>query len=58
MNKYKTKWRIQIDKMYEHQWSFGVCISHYKPETYLFINFFKWSISIGKLLVDLEETYE
>mgnify|MGYP000776856593 CR=1 FL=1 len=55
MSECKTKWDIQIDRMNKHQWSFGICISHYRPETYLFINFFKWSISIGKLLVDSSE---
>ena len=52
MNELKVKWGIQIDKLYKNQWSFGICISHQEEETYLFINLFKWSISIGKLLYD------
>ena len=30
-------------------WSFGSCLSHSFGETYLFINFLFWSISIGWL---------
>ena len=29
-------------------WSFGINLSHWKPETYLLIRFFRWSIIIGK----------
>ena len=49
MNELKVKCGIHIDKLYKNQWSFGICISHQEEETYLFINLFKWSISIGKL---------
>ena len=45
----KTKFRIVVDKMCAHQWSFGLCVSRSDSETYLFINFFHWTISIGKL---------
>lgn len=55
MNELKVKWDIHIDKLYKNQWSFGFCISHQEEETYLFINLFKWSISIGKLLSNLFE---
>lgn len=48
----KTKFRIVVEKMYKHQWSFGVCISHSETETYLFINLFRRTISIGKILED------
>lgn len=48
----KTKFGIKIDKMYKGWWSFGVCVSHADTETYLFINLFKWSISIGWLDID------
>ena len=50
MNELKVKWDIKIDKFYKNQWNFGICICHWEEETYLFINLFKWSISIGKLL--------
>lgn len=42
-------WGINVETMMDDQWSFGVCFSHLWDETYLFINFFKWTISIGKI---------
>ena len=48
---YKTKFQIIIDKQPKRLWSFGICISHYHDETYIYINLFKLSISIGKLYV-------
>lgn len=47
MGEYKAKFGVKIDKTPRGYWSFGVCLSHADDETYLFINFFKWSISIG-----------
>ena len=46
-----TKWGIIVDTMMDGMWSFGVCLSVAKPfgEAYIFINLFKWSISIGKV---------
>lgn len=41
---------IKVDKQFQGAWSFGSCISHSFGETYIFINFAKWSISIGYLL--------
>ena len=41
---------IKVVKQFEGAWSFGSCISHFFGETYIFINFAKWSISIGYLL--------
>ena len=46
---------IKVIKQLEGMWSFGSCISHSFGETYLFINFAKWSISIGWLMKDGEE---
>lgn len=40
-------------KFYTHVqgvWSFGSGIAHYFGETYLFISFAKWSVSIGWLM--------
>lgn len=45
----KTYFGIRVDKMWNKMWSFGICLSHDSRETYLFINLFKISISIGKL---------
>lgn len=41
---------IKVDRQFDGWWSFGSCISHSFGETYLFINFAKWSISIGWLM--------
>jgi hypothetical protein len=49
MNENNAKFGIKIDKTYKGQWSIGLCLSHWDNETYLFINLFKWSISIGWL---------
>ena len=48
-NKVKPKFGIKIDKVWKGAWSFGICLSHGFGETYIFINLFKWSISIGLL---------
>lgn len=54
----KLKWGFEIKKMYEGTWSFGICLSHSVEETYVYINLFKWTISIGKILVYQEEEDE
>jgi hypothetical protein len=46
---------IKIDRQFEGAWSFGSCISHGFGETYLFINFAKWSISIGWIMKERSE---
>lgn len=59
MNKNKAKFGIKIDKCPHGWWSFGVCFSHATfeeydggelHETYLYINFFNRSISIGFMM--------
>lgn len=42
---------IHVTKHPPGDWSFGICLTHDDSlnETYIYINFFKWSISIGKL---------
>ena len=50
-----TKFGIKVDKQWPGMWSFGMCISHDGPETYIFINLLKISISIGKLGIYEEE---
>lgn len=45
----KTKFGVMLDdKLRPGMWSFGMCLSHSGPETYLYINLFKWTIVIGK----------
>ena len=48
MNEEKLKFGIDIIKNDSGAWSFGVCLSHYEDETYIFVNFHRYSISIGK----------
>lgn len=49
---YKTKFQIVVDKQPKGLWGFGICISHFHDVTYIYLNLFKLSISIGKLYVD------
>ena len=48
-NEYK-RFGIKVDEI-DRGLSFGVCVSYdkYAKECYLFINFFKWCVSIGWL---------
>lgn len=48
----KAKFGIKFNKYEkdEQMWSFGVCLSHWLDETYIYINFYRYSISIGKIL--------
>ena len=55
MGQNEVGWGIKVEEMMEDQWSLGMCISHWWEETYLFINFFKWSISIGKISKPVED---
>lgn len=48
----EVKFQTKIDKNPSGWWSFGLCLSHQNEETYVYINFFKWSISIGFMYVD------
>lgn len=48
----KTEFKISVDKIDRGRWSFGMCLAHDEPETYLFVNLFKWSISIGRFICD------
>ena len=51
----KLKFGVKVYRMMSGSWSFGSCISHSFGETYLFINFAIWSISIGWLLKEGED---
>lgn len=48
--KAKHYFGVNVDKI-EEGFSFGMCLSYekYSGEIYLYINLFKWSISIGRL---------
>lgn len=54
----KIKFGIKIEKMWEGWWSFGICLSHSEDETYILINLFKWSVSIGNLYDDTELEFD
>ena len=47
-----TRFRIKTDKYPNDMWSFSIGLSHFTDETYLHINLFKWSVSIGYLYED------
>ena len=48
MNEEKLKFGFNIIKNDRGVWSFGVCLSHYRDETYIYANFYRYSITIGK----------
>lgn len=48
MNEEKLKFGIDIEKRGRGIWSFGICLSHWDDETYIYANFYRYSISIGK----------
>ena len=54
-NEYK-RFGIKVDEI-DSGLSFGVCISYdkYMKECYLFINLFKWCVSIGWLTFERKE---
>ena len=49
MNETELKFGIDINKLDSDMWSFGICLSHWYDETYIYANFYKYSISIGKI---------
>lgn len=49
-DKHNVKFGINVDsyKNWDGMWNFGIGISHtFLGELYLYITFYKWSISIG-----------
>ena len=53
-----VRFKTKVDKNPTGWWSFGVCLSHQDKETYVYINFFKWSISIGFMYDDYWQDWE
>lgn len=43
-----VKFGVKIEKLWEEQWSFGINLSHWGDETYLYINLFKRTVTIGR----------
>lgn len=48
MDEEKLKFGIDIQKHERGVWSFGICLSHLEDETYVYANFYRYSITIGK----------
>lgn len=44
----KKKFQVKVTKVYK-AWSFAIGLSSSDDETYILINFYKWSIAIGRL---------
>lgn len=44
----KKKFQVKVTKVYK-AWSFAIGLSNSDNETYILINFYKWSIAIGRL---------
>ena len=44
----KKKFQVKVTKVYK-SWSFAIGLSNSDDETYILINFYKWSIAIGRL---------
>ena len=44
----KKKFQVKVTKVYK-QWSFAIGLSNSDDETCILINFYKWSIAIGRL---------
>lgn len=49
MSEGKLKFGITVDKICDGGWSFGICLSHEPEQTYLYINFIKWTLCIGRM---------
>ncbi len=54
----KVKFGAKFQKLWRGHWSLGCGISHSFEETYLYINFIKFTFIIGKICVDIEEPKE
>ena len=53
---YNTKFGIVVDRHSKGMWSLGAGISSFGKEKYVYINLFKWSVSIG-FLYEYEEAF-
>lgn len=54
MGELKYCFGISCDKV-PFSWSFGFGLSHMGKETYIYINFYHWMISIGRLAKFVED---
>lgn len=45
----RLKWGVEFQPVQgKNMWSIGCCLSHWGAETYLYINLFKWTLTIGR----------
>ena len=51
MNEVKLKFGITTSYLTEGYWSVSVGAYHFLQETYICIDFFKWSVSIGRMWI-------
>ena len=49
MSNTKARFGIDFVKHSSGMWSFGICFSHFDEETYIYVNFYRYSVSIGKI---------
>lgn len=54
-NNSDVKFRVKAQKIISNAWSVGINFSHWYDETYLFINLFRWTVTIGFLYCDLDD---
>ncbi len=55
MPELKLVFGVNIDKIPKGMWSFGICLSHSYEQTYIYINLFKITISVGRLLKPIKQ---
>jgi hypothetical protein len=47
----RLTWGVELKPVTgEKMWSIGCCLSHWDTETYLYVNLFKWTLTIGKFI--------
>lgn len=50
MGDYVIRRGVQTNVKPDGMWSFGIGFTHCLEENYFFINFYKWSVYIGKFI--------
>jgi hypothetical protein len=47
----RLTWGVELKPVTgEKMWSIGCSLSHWDTETYLYVNLFKWTLTIGKFI--------
>ena len=50
-----VRFGVKIDRIWEDTWSLGICLTHWKNETYVYINLIRYSIAIGRMYMQEKE---